>query len=175
MAKANFIMWMEIYSKENGPAIRLMVMESIYMSMVRNMRVIGKMICNMAQVLKLGVMEVNMREIMLMAKKKAMEYMFGLISNYFIISKIFAKINFKIFVIINNVLNLIQIYININNRSKYDGEWDNNKICGKGTYIWADGRKYEGDWLNNNMHGKGIYSWKVILHLKKILFRKFNF
>jgi hypothetical protein len=39
------------------------------------------------------------------------------------------------------------------------GDWEDNKIQGKGLYTWADDRKYEGEWLNNNMHGKGKYSW----------------
>jgi hypothetical protein len=26
-------------------------------------------------------------------------------------------------------------------------------------YTWEDGRKYEGEWQNNNMHGKGKYTW----------------
>ena len=38
--------------------------------------------------------------------------------------------------------------------------WEDNKISGKGTYTWLDGRKYEGEWLNNNMHGRGIYTWR---------------
>jgi hypothetical protein len=40
------------------------------------------------------------------------------------------------------------------------GEWQDNKITGRGMYTWPDGRKYEGEWLNNNMHGKGKYTWQ---------------
>jgi len=43
--------------------------------------------------------------------------------------------------------------------SKYEGEWVNNKINGKGIYKWKDGRVYNGEWLNNNMHGYGVYTW----------------
>jgi hypothetical protein len=25
--------------------------------------------------------------------------------------------------------------------------------------LWADGRKYEGEWNDNNMHGRGKYTW----------------
>ncbi len=47
-----------------------------------------------------------------------------------------------------------------NDGSVYDGEWQDNKICGFGVYTWTDGRRYEGSWLNNFMHGKGTYSWQ---------------
>ena len=33
--------------------------------------------------------------------------------------------------------------------SRYEGEWVNNKINGKGIYKWNDGRVYNGEWLNN--------------------------
>ena len=62
----------------------------------------------------------------------------------------------------------------------YESEWKKNKMHGKGTFTWSDGRKftgefldncnsgygemvwpngksYKGDWKNNKMHGKGIY------------------
>jgi hypothetical protein len=26
-------------------------------------------------------------------------------------------------------------------------------------YTWSDGRKYEGEWKNNKMHGKGTFTW----------------
>ena len=32
-------------------------------------------------------------------------------------------------------------------------------MSGKGTYVLNDGTKYEGDWKNNYMHGKGKYTW----------------
>ena len=28
-----------------------------------------------------------------------------------------------------------------------------------GTYIWSDGRRYEGQWKENQMHGKGSFTW----------------
>ena len=31
------------------------------------------------------------------------------------------------------------------NTCRYDGDWQANRIHGRGSYSWADGRKYEGD------------------------------
>lgn len=105
------------------------------------MKEIGKMIYNMVMALKLGMMEVNMKAVMLMVKNKGKESIHGLMGKQ-----------------IKKLLISLKSYF----RSKYDGDWNDNKICGKGIYIWADGRQYEGDWLNNNMHGKGVYTWKVL-------------
>ena len=35
-------------------------------------------------------------------------------------------------------------------------------LCGLyfiGVYQWSDGRTYEGEWKNNKMDGKGTFSW----------------
>lgn len=42
---------------------------------------------------------------------------------------------------IRGIFNFSDIQLNLNNRSdgsKYEGEWSDNKICGKGKYSWAD-------------------------------------
>ena len=41
-------------------------------------------------------------------------------------------------------------------RKKYEGDWKNDKIEGKGKMIWKDGGIYEGEWSNNLKEGKGI-------------------
>lgn len=38
---------------------------------------------------------------------------------------------------------------------KYEGEWLDGKMHGKGTYVEADGSRYEGQWREGKMHGKG--------------------
>lgn len=44
-----------------------------------------------------------------------------------------------------------------NEGGKYRGNWLNNKMHGKGTLEYADGRiAYQGDWLNDELHGNGI-------------------
>jgi len=35
-----------------------------------------------------------------------------------------------------------------------------NKMDGKGTYEWNDGRSYTGDWKENMMHGFGIFKFE---------------
>mgnify|MGYP003346586257 CR=1 FL=1 len=47
-----------------------------------------------------------------------------------------------------------------NDGSRYDGEWQENKIKGMGTYTWLDGREYRGEWVDNNMDGIGVYTWQ---------------
>ncbi|CAG9464701.1 unnamed protein product [Pedinophyceae sp. YPF-701] len=41
--------------------------------------------------------------------------------------------------------------------ARYDGEFKDNKYHGTGTYKWSDGRQYEGGWEEGKMHGKGVY------------------
>jgi hypothetical protein len=37
-----------------------------------------------------------------------------------------------------------------NNGRKYNGEWKNNNMHGKGLYTRADGRSYDGEFRKNN-------------------------
>lgn len=55
MVKGNFIMLIEMFLKVNGLMIKQMVLEFIYILMVQNMKVIGKMIYKMEKVLKFGI------------------------------------------------------------------------------------------------------------------------
>ena len=41
-------------------------------------------------------------------------------------------------------------------RSKYQGDFFENKIKGYGKIIWEDGEYYIGEWKNGLKHGKGI-------------------
>ena len=44
------------------------------------------------------------------------------------------------------------------NGGMYEGEWNDNKLEGKGRMIFANGDIYKGSWLNSLMHGNGKYS-----------------
>ena len=46
---------------------------------------------------------------------------------------------------------------------RYEGDWQNNKMHGKGKYFWPDGRSHEGEYLDDKKHGRGIYSWYLYL------------
>jgi len=37
--------------------------------------------------------------------------------------------------------------------SRYEGTWEENKICGEGTLIFWDGKKYRGDWDGDKFNG----------------------
>ena len=43
------------------------------------------------------------------------------------------------------------------NKSKYEGEFQNDKFWGNGVFEWNDGRKYIGKWKNNCMEGIGEF------------------
>ena len=40
----------------------------------------------------------------------------------------------------------------------YDGEFFQNQFQGTGTYRWPDGAEYRGIWRQNKMHGDGAYT-----------------
>ncbi len=43
--------------------------------------------------------------------------------------------------------------------SIYEGDWQDNKLHGKGKRTFAGGSIYEGDWQDNKFHGKGTYTF----------------
>ena len=42
-------------------------------------------------------------------------------------------------------------------KSKYQGQWDQDKPNGKGKFIYPDGDYYIGDWKNGKVNGKGKF------------------
>jgi hypothetical protein len=42
-------------------------------------------------------------------------------------------------------------------QEKYEGEWVEGRMHGKGCYWYADGSMYDGQWALGKMHGKGIF------------------
>ena len=40
----------------------------------------------------------------------------------------------------------------------YKGSFRNNVFDGQGTYTFPDGSSYSGEWLNNKMHGHGVHT-----------------
>ena len=46
---------------------------------------------------------------------------------------------------------------------KFEGIWKEDKMNGKGIYIWPnkDGeRKYEGEYVKDKKEGTGVYTWQ---------------
>ena len=47
----------------------------------------------------------------------------------------------------------------LNNGNKYEGHFNNDLKEGKGIYYFNNGDRYEGDWKNNDKEGKGIFHY----------------
>ena len=47
----------------------------------------------------------------------------------------------------------------------YSGEFRNDKIWGKGKFIWNDNKEYIGDWVNDEITGYGIIREGKLKHL----------
>ncbi len=45
----------------------------------------------------------------------------------------------------------------MNCTDKYDGEWHNDDMNGKGKFIYADGSVYNGEWRQGKRSGKGKF------------------
>lgn len=45
------------------------------------------------------------------------------------------------------------------NGTRYFGDFENNKMHGRGRFIWASGTTYVGDWVCDEMHGQGAKIW----------------
>ena len=73
MAMANLYMQMETYTKDNGKMTRHMAMEATLMQMEQHTLETGKTINNMVEVLKPGLMELNMKAYIRMGKSMARE------------------------------------------------------------------------------------------------------
>ena len=50
-------------------------------------------------------------------------------------------------------------------RRGYEGEFKNDKICGKGKFIWNEKKKYIGEWDNNEISGYGIIIEEKLKHI----------
>ena len=46
------------------------------------------------------------------------------------------------------------------NGNKYEGEWKDGMMHGKGVLTDLDGNKYEGEWEKGEMHGTGKMTYK---------------
>ena len=42
-------------------------------------------------------------------------------------------------------------------QSRYEGDFKEGRIEGKGTKQFANGNRYVGEWKNDNMHGSGVF------------------
>ena len=53
------------------------------------------------------------------------------------------------------ILAFVLYYINTKTNERYEGEFQNGYINGKGILIQKDGDEFVGEWQNNKIHGKG--------------------
>ena len=45
-------------------------------------------------------------------------------------------------------------------KGEYEGEWNEGKKCGTGTYKYSDGAVYTGQWQDDVQHGQGKECWE---------------
>ncbi len=45
------------------------------------------------------------------------------------------------------------------NGDRYEGEFKDGKMHGKGALNFADGKKYTGDWIEGKRTGRGVFTW----------------
>ena len=50
-------------------------------------------------------------------------------------------------------------YSDFTTKCVYYGNWEKDKMTGKGRLDFPSGAYYEGSWLNNAFQGPGIFSW----------------
>ena len=43
---------------------------------------------------------------------------------------------------------------------RYEGEWVDDMMTGRGFMVWADGRRYDGEWFENRCNGRGVLTYK---------------
>jgi hypothetical protein len=43
---------------------------------------------------------------------------------------------------------------------RYEGEWVDDMMTGRGFKVWADGRRYDGEWFENRCNGRGVLTYK---------------
>jgi hypothetical protein len=43
---------------------------------------------------------------------------------------------------------------------RYEGEWVDDMMTGRGYMVWADGRRYDGEWFENRCNGRGVLTYK---------------
>lgn len=53
----------------------------------------------------------------------------------------------------------VQWYLNGKPDSRYEGEYRDGHINGKGTHVSANGNRYEGEYRDDQFNGKGTYVW----------------
>ena len=44
-------------------------------------------------------------------------------------------------------------------KEEYDGQWEEDKMSGSGTYYYCDGAVYKGEWKDNQHWGQGVFEF----------------
>lgn len=47
--------------------------------------------------------------------------------------------------------------MNYRNGNRYEGDFTQGRLNGKGNYSYRNGNSYTGDFVNDQFHGRGIY------------------
>lgn len=60
--------------------------------------------------------------------------------------------------------------------SKFDGNWENDRINGEGTSWYPNGNKYQGEWSNGRINGRGklIEDQIGVIYYRNVVFSKWR-
>lgn len=47
----------------------------------------------------------------------------------------------------------------VQTQTVYTGQWELDKMCGKGKIEFVSGDSYDGMWKDNQYYGQGVYTW----------------
>lgn len=53
----------------------------------------------------------------------------------------------------------LQWYLNGKPNGRYEGEYRDGKLNGRGVYTWPHGTRYEGEFRDGKRNGRGVYTW----------------
>jgi hypothetical protein len=60
----------------------------------------------------------------------------------------------------DRIRNCSRCFLTLSLCYRYEGEWVEDMMTGRGFMIWADGRRYDGEWLENRCNGRGVLTYK---------------
>ena len=143
--KDDLFIVMEMFMKENGSTIRLMEKEHTFIWMEQNIQGSGLKTNNMAMESRHGQIMHVTKVIMSKERNMVLVLLNGPTPQCLLENSITTTSRERVFMWADG--------------RRYEGEWKNNKMHGKGSFTWADGRIYVGEYVDDKKSGYGEFTW----------------